>query len=125
MAKRNPRARYVLPITIDPADSICYCIPVHNDPFHVAAFMGQIYALGRAYSWSDDPDHLALDTAAIWLEIFNNLSTCVTPTFRQNESCILEVSLDGGDTWDGHTTEEKYRRVDHSARIKAAGTWVD
>ncbi len=31
----------------------------------------------------------------------------------------------GGDTWDGHTTEEKYQRVDHAARIKAAGTWVD
>lgn len=31
---------------------------------------------------------------------------------------------DGGDTWDGHTTEVKYQRVDHATRIKAAGCWV-
>jgi hypothetical protein len=30
----------------------------------------------------------------------------------------------GGDTWDGHTTEIKYQRVDHATRIKAAGQWV-
>jgi len=30
----------------------------------------------------------------------------------------------GGDTWDGHTTEVKYQRLDHATRIKAAGSWV-
>lgn len=31
---------------------------------------------------------------------------------------------EGLQTWDGHTTDEKYERLDHATRIKVAGTWV-
>jgi hypothetical protein len=76
MSKRFAKARYVLPEVVNPPDSICYKIPVPNDPMHLAAFMGQIYALGRAYSWADDTDHIARDAAAVWLKIFNDLRKC-------------------------------------------------
>jgi hypothetical protein len=76
MSKRFGKARYVLPQVVNPPDSICYKVPVPNDPMHLAAFMGQIYALGRAYSWADDDAHTARLAAGVWFKIFNDLRKC-------------------------------------------------
>lgn len=37
---------------------------------------------------------------------------------------FTHVRTDLLETWDGHTTEEKYQRLDHATRIHAAGGWV-
>jgi hypothetical protein len=76
MSKRFPKARYPLPLTVNPGETVCFQVNVPNDPNHIAAFMGEIYALGRAYSWADDPDHTALSVARVWMDIFNNLKKC-------------------------------------------------
>jgi len=106
------RSRYVLPVTIDPPDSICYEVPVPNDPFHIAAFKGAIFGLAKAYEWQNDPDHLAKEVAAVWLKIFNGLKECTpcpeNPGFagadgggeeliRQNPDnpCEIQSSADG------------------------------
>lgn len=113
MSKRNDRARYPLPIDVSPRTSICFQVPVPNDIFHIAAFMGQLNALASAYSWSDDPAHTALDVAKVWREIFDNLQRCAQPPvtiklgaeggdeqlIRQNPDnpCLLETSINGTD----------------------------
>jgi len=93
-------ARFSLPETVNPTDFVCYKVPVPNDPYHIAAFKGSIYKLGRAFSWANDESHTAIDVAAVWMDIFNNLEECEMISFRQLESCVLEYSTDGGSTWD-------------------------
>lgn len=115
MSKRYPKARYVLPNRVDPPDTVCYKIHVPNDEQHIAAFLGQIYALGRAYSWANDESHTAREVSAVWFSIFNNLKKCGNdaetgfagagggdddPMIRQNPDnpCELQNSVDGV-TW--------------------------
>lgn len=109
MGKKRVIARYVLPEVIDPEDTICIQVLVPNERYHLAAFMGQIYALGSASQWQNDPTHKALDVAAVWWKIFNNLRHCVEcadnsgvdegieQMIRQNPSnpCELQSSIDG------------------------------
>jgi len=113
MSKRNPPARWPLPLVVDPPTSICYQIPVPNDIYHLAAFKGAIYELAKAYSWGNDDAHTALDVAAVWLDIFNNLEKCAPSgdicftgaeigdeMIRQNPDnpCEIQTSADGT-TW--------------------------
>jgi len=94
------KSRYPLPNTISPDDSICYMVPVPNDPFHIAAFKGAIYGLSKPYEWQDDDDHSAIAVGAVWRAIFDNLENCgLTPQFRQSDDCTLQVSFDGGVVW--------------------------
>lgn len=37
---------------------------------------------------------------------------------------FTHVRTDTLESWDGHTTDEKYERLDHATRIKAYGGWV-
>lgn len=95
------KARYVLPEVVEPSTSVCYMVPVPNDPQHIAAFMGAIFGLSKPYEWQNDPAHTAIDVGAVWLNIFNNLEQCSGMTlYRQIDSCILEASNDGGSTWE-------------------------
>jgi len=111
MSKRVSTARYFLPIDVNPPTKVCFQIEVPNDIYHIAAFMGQIYALARAYSWADDPAHTAKLVAAVWMDIFDNLKRCPPPPsiggadegveqlIRQNPDnpCLLETSINGTD----------------------------
>lgn len=102
MSKRYPVSRWVLPDDVAPDTSICYQVPVPNDPQHIAAFKGAIYMLAKAYSWQNDDAHTALDVAAVWLDIFNNLETCemVRIRIKPTDPCIIQLSNDGGSTWE-------------------------
>lgn len=79
MTRRNPPAKWTLPNTVDPPTSTCYIVPVPDDPFHHAAFLGALAALGAAYKWADDPTHKAKDVAEVWREIADNLKKCPPP----------------------------------------------
>jgi len=72
MSKRHPAARYVLPEEMDPGNVYC-CVPVPNDINHRAAFVGQLQALASARVWQNDESHSALDAAAIWRGIVDDL----------------------------------------------------
>jgi len=100
VSKRQATARFSLPEAVDPPVRRCFVVPVPDDPYHIAAFKGSIYKLGRAFSWQDDSAHTAIDVAAVWMAIFNDLEECSPmDTFRQPDDCTLEVSRDGGLTW--------------------------
>lgn len=112
MSKRTSTARYTLPLEVDPPTRVCFQIEVPNDIYHIGAFLGQIYALSRAFSWGNDASHTALAVARVWRDIFDNLKPgCPQPAsgsagvdteellIRQNPDnpCLLETSINGTD----------------------------
>jgi len=114
MTKRFPPERWNLPDIVNPPDSICYVVPVPNDKFHVAAFMGAIYALTWSKNWGRDDTNKAAAVSRVWQAIFDNLQFCPAPLsppnmgaggedenmIRQNPDnpCELQTSIDGT-TW--------------------------
>lgn len=76
--RRNPPAKWVLPLVVSPSTSTDWCVPVPDDPFHRAAFLGALASLGSAYKWQDDPDHTAKEVAQVWRDIADNLERCMT-----------------------------------------------
>jgi hypothetical protein len=75
-------------------------VPVPDDPYHKAAFLGALQGLGSAYKWQDDLDHTAKDVAEVWRRIADNLTECdPVIQFQQSDDCTLQVSYDGGATW--------------------------
>ncbi len=99
MSKKHPRAKWVLPTTVNPSTSTCWAVPVPDDPFHKAAFLGALQTLASAVFWQDDPDHTAKDAAAVWRNIADNLELCPVIQFRNPDPCTLQFSDDGGSTW--------------------------
>jgi len=100
MSKRRALAKWSLPIDITPGSSTCWLVPVPDDPFHKAAFLGALQSLGSASKWQDDPDHKAVDAAKVWRGIADGLTECPPVIMFQNpDPCTLQVSFDSGDTW--------------------------
>lgn len=114
MSKRFPRAKWVLPQVINPSKRICFQIQVPDERFHIAAFLGCLYNLTSAIFWADDSAHTAKEVAAVWQEIYDNLSRrCATeftntyvgmednmPFFRQvceDDKCYLEFECCPGE----------------------------
>lgn len=76
MTRKNPPAKWVLPNVVDPPTSTCWRVPVPDDPFHRAAFLGALAALGSAYKWQDDVAHTAKQVADVWRRIADDLERC-------------------------------------------------
>lgn len=74
MSKANARSRWTLPTVVDPPEKICFQVMVPNNLYHIAAFKGAMFELAKAYSWGNDPAHTALNVAAVWRKIFDNLT---------------------------------------------------
>lgn len=113
MPSTSKRTKWPLPETVHPVGSKCVTINIPDDPAYNSAFWGAIYELTKPYAWGDDEDHTAIDVGAVWTEIYdearaNFLSQdcAMAIQFRQPNSCALEVSLDGGVTWDQIYTAE-------------------
>ncbi len=64
---------YILPVIIDP-ERICYRVSVPNEPAHIAAFMGQLAELGYWYNWERDSAHHGREVAAVWRDVFDQVS---------------------------------------------------
>lgn len=86
MNRKNPPMRWALPEVVDPENRLCYSVPVPDDRLHIAAFMGALFLLTKPYSWANDEDHTALDVAAVWKPIFDEVSEQGHP-----ESCGASV----------------------------------
>lgn len=111
IGNRTSRERYTLPIDVNPPTRVCFQVEVPNDIYHIAAFMGQIFALARWWSWELDNAHTAKQVAAVWMDVFDNLKRCqptvasggadegVEQLIRQNPDnpCLLETSINGTD----------------------------
>jgi len=109
MSKRYPRAKWPLPEIVNPVDHICFTVKVPNERAHIAAFVGNLYNLTKAMQWADDDDHTAKEVANVWKPLIEDVerqaenedgSCGMSIQFRQSEECLLEVSTDGGATWD-------------------------
>lgn len=103
---------YPLPTIIDPENCVCVCVPIPDDPGHIRAFLGQLDMLGYWYTWERDLTHGGKEAADVWRGIvecvrwrLDNDCGCggggsLTPTNqRLNANYELEVSYDGGVTW--------------------------
>jgi len=73
---RNPRAKWVLPTNVHPKTHTDWCVPVPDDPFYRAAFLGALQNLGAAYLWQDDAAHTAKQVARVWRDIIDQLQNC-------------------------------------------------
>lgn len=69
----NKDGGFPLPDVIDPP-RISVCVPVPDDPWHRRAFMGTLYILTYWWSWARDPDRRGREAAAVWLEIWQEVS---------------------------------------------------
>lgn len=111
--KRKHDPGYKLPEVIAPEENCCICIPIPNDFNHKMAFLGQLDELGYWWNWERDDLKQGREAAAVWREIVAcireemNMSGCGcgddkgTPTNqRYTEDGHLEVSYDGGETWE-------------------------
>jgi hypothetical protein len=78
-------------------------INVPDDPYHIAAFRGALLTLASANNWANDSAHTAKDVAAVWDEIYQEVSDCIMGLMdvRQNTElpCKLEKTEDG-ETWE-------------------------
>jgi hypothetical protein len=94
-------ARYVLPATIDPADSVCFQVQVPNDPQHIAAFKGQILDLTWSRLWQHDATNGADQTSRVWKRVFDNLTECdvINIRLKPTNFCMIQLTNDGGATW--------------------------
>lgn len=87
MSRRNPPAKWTLPVIVNPPQSVCYKIPVPDEMFYRAAFWGSLLDLASAYKWQDDDAHTAKAVARVWRNIIDNLITI---------ECGDVVALHGG-----------------------------
>ena len=106
----TPRAKWVLPLVVDPPTSTCWVVRVPDDKFHRAAFLGALADLGSWYQWQSDVAHTNQAVAAVWRDIVDSLKECPPPILiggvdgddfmiRQNPTnpCLLETSINGTD----------------------------
>jgi hypothetical protein len=77
------KAKWVLPTVVNPGVQRCYQVKVPDDPQHIAAFFGAMYALTKPYNWEDDSAHTAIDVGAVWDDIYQQLAVieCGTAIF--------------------------------------------
>jgi len=97
-----------LPEIINP-DRICVCFEIPNERYHIRAFWTALYKLTLWNSWQTDEAHTGTKVASVWREVLNlaygdeNTMGCGCtdkPTNqRYGDDGILEVSYDGGETW--------------------------
>ena len=89
---------------------------VYRERAHLVAHLAALY-----------PSHLQPDPAAPdWPVLYVSLPTGqATWHISENDlDLFTHVRTDMYEAWDGHTTQEKYERLDHATRIKASGRWV-
>lgn len=99
---------YVWPEPYDPEAFVCLRVYVPAHTIYLAAFWNAYQFFGSPLAWANDEAHTALDVAALWRVAFemsrtalDNGEGCEVFDVRQKpgEPCILEKSVDGGETW--------------------------
>jgi len=115
MTRNWKKTGYLIPDVIDPEENICVCVPIPKDWGHVNAFLGQITELAKWLTWEKDGTESAKQAARRWMAITECVMSEVNKQMssncgcggadeitneRYNESGHLEVSRDGGATWE-------------------------
>lgn len=91
---------------------------VYRERAHLVAHLAALYPSHIGFTDSACPD---------WAVVFVSLPTGqVTWHVSPDDLDLFEhVTRNAAETWDGHDTVTKYRRLDHATRIKAAGHWTE
>lgn len=127
MPKNWERTGYLIPDNINPEENICVCVPVPKDWGHIRAFMGQLTELSKWITWEKTGGTEAAQAARRWFDITECVQReidCImtngcgcggsggigNPTNqRYTEEGHLEVSYDGGLTWeDGDAFDPRF-----------------
>ncbi|MFJ3812572.1 hypothetical protein ACIPWE_40215 [Streptomyces sp. NPDC090073] len=90
---------------------------IYRERAHLVAHLAAIYPSAIGYTDPEEPEwavvNISLPTGqACW-------------HIAPDDMDLFEHVTKANYVWDGHTTEQKYGRLDHATRIKAAGKWVD
>lgn len=121
---------YLLPDTLDPDKYLCVCVPVPSERGHIRAFLGQLDELGHWWNWERDGAHSGTIAAHVWRNIVDfvrdnidcaeevkGVSGCccgeqtnVQQRFN-TDTGVLEVSYDGGMTWETAPPEQDPRNA--------------
>ena len=108
---------FALPKVIEPPDTVCFQIPVPNDPAYLQAFFGVIYDLTLWISWQRDAAHTGVKAAARMKQVYNALAagllTCDTSALNFDGEELM-ASLCESLRW-------------HDGKLQAlcCGAWVD
>jgi len=118
--KHLPKGRQLdgywkIPNNPQPTERVCFCINLPDDPEHFAIFWGMFELLTRPMAW-DNPNVATRDgMAAYYRQIFADNRACFEEVLAMaNRGCggdiptnqrilengIIEVSYDGGDTYE-------------------------
>lgn len=107
MANRRPN--FKIPDIINPVGRRCIQFMIPDDPQHVQIFAGLTRQLLDWQRWERDPLKRGTQVARVWAEVWSSvdwtgedcMGCCPEPTnVRYNENGELEVSYDGGITWE-------------------------
>lgn len=107
MANRRPN--FEIPDVINPTGRRCIQFMIPDDAQHVAIFAGLTRQLLDWQRWERDELKRGTLVAQVWREVWNSvdwsgedcMGCCPEPTNRRyNENGELEVSYDGGVTWE-------------------------
>jgi len=116
MANRRPP--WHIPDVINPPKRRCIQIEIPDDQQHISIFWGVLRSLSDWQRWERDEEKRGTLVAQVWREVvyaidWSNMSCCPKPTNqRYNENGELEVSYDGGLTWDvDHTIDDRFSGI--------------
>lgn len=126
----HERAGYLLPATLEPQNYRCVCVPVPSEPNHIRAFLGQLDMLGYWWTWERDDAHGGTVAARVWrrvVEFVRDNIDCTEEVRGVSGCCcgeqtnvqqrfnpdtgVLEVSYDGGQTWETAPPEQDPRNA--------------
>lgn len=134
MARHKPpeykQRGYLLPETLEPANYRCVCVPVPADAGHIRAFLGQLDELGHWWNWERDEARGGTVAAHVWrrvVEFVRDNIDCAEEVRGVSGCCcgsqtnvqqrfnpdtgVLEVSYDGGQTWETAPPEQDPRNA--------------
>lgn len=102
---RRKRPVYDIPAVPEPSGTRCVVLHVPDSLDHLAVLLGALRELTKWRNWALDADHNAIKCAKLWSNLLEEYPVqwgdCPMPAlqFRQNGNCLLELSEDGGTTW--------------------------
>lgn len=90
---------------------------IYRERAHLVAHLAALYPSHIGHTDIDEPE---------WAVVTISLPTGQATWHVAPDDMDLfgHVRTDISEPWDGHTTEQKYARLDHATRVKAAGEWV-
>lgn len=92
------KAKWVLPVTVNPALTRCFQVKVPDDPQYVAAFYGAMFELARWYNWQEDSGHTAKQVADVMLDNYDQIAEVICGSAIFPLTCNYNFNI-GSTSW--------------------------